>query len=1078
MGKRRDIESILILGAGPIVIGQACEFDYSGTQACRALREEGFRLILVNSNPATIMTDPSMADRIYIEPLRWQTLEQIIAVERPDALLSTMGGQTSLNVALALEEHGVLDAYGVELIGANYEAIRLGEDRALFKRAMEEIGLSTPVSVTVSSVKEAVEQAPGLGFPIILRPSFTLGGAGGGIAYNQDELCDMCAFGLAQSPIGQVLLERSVKGWKEYELEVVRDRKDNAIIVCSIENVDPMGIHTGDSITVAPAQTLTDREYHRLRDQAIAVLRRVGVDTGGANVQFAINPENGAVVVIEMNPRVSRSSALASKATGFPIARIAAKLAVGYTLDELRNEITGEVIAASFEPTLDYVVTKIPRFAFDKFPQADAHLTTQMKSVGEVMAFGRTFKESLHKALRSMEDGTAGLDGQIDVGQPTDSVETEAVLELELSAPGPRRLWYVADALRLGWSTERIHALTRIDPWFVTQIAGLVDWERWLYGRPLAGISEEDMRHLKRDGFSDQRLGHLLGCEEDAVRNHRHGLKIRPVYKRVDSCAAEFPAVTPYLYSTYEQYCESRPSQRRKIMVLGSGPNRIGQGIEFDYCCVHAALELQEQGIETIMVNCNPETVSTDFDISNRLYFEPLVAEDVLEIAMLEKPDGVIVQFGGQTPLKLCHALQAHHIPVLGTSPDSIDLAEDRERFRHLLDKLGLLQPPNEVAMTEAEALRKSAKIGFPLMIRPSYVLGGQAMRVVYDETDLNAYLKDMQLQFSHGALLLERFLENALELDVDAVVDKEGGVLVAGIMQHIEEAGIHSGDSACMIPPLGVGQDMQGIIKEQVTRLGRALGVVGLMNVQFALQGDELYVLEVNPRGSRTVPFVSKATGLALARLATRCMLGERLRDMACELSDMHYVAVKEAVFPFSKFAGADPVLGPEMKSTGEVMGLASSFGQAFAKAQAAAGYVLPQEGRILLSVLDRDKPAVVKLADQLVQAGYSIVATGGTARALHASGIACEVVQKVTEGRPHIVDLIKSNAVALIVNTTQGKRAFSEGRAIRREALHRQIPYFTTMAGAWACCQALAEKTPMEICCLQDVHKELKKT
>ncbi len=1074
MPKRTDLKSILLIGAGPIVIGQACEFDYSGVQACKALREEGYRVILVNSNPATIMTDPEMADATYIEPVRWQTVARIIERERPDALLPTMGGQTALNCALDLYREGVLERYGVEMIGASRDAIDMAEDRDRFRRAMTEIGLATPRAFLAHSMEEALQVQPQVGFPTIIRPSFTLGGSGGGIAYNREEFLEIVERGLDLSPTSEVLLEESVLGWKEFEMEVVRDRADNCIIVCSIENLDPMGVHTGDSITVAPAQTLTDREYQRMRDASIAVLRKIGVDTGGSNVQFAINPQNGHMVVIEMNPRVSRSSALASKATGFPIAKVAAKLAVGYTLDELRNEITGGVTPASFEPTIDYVVTKIPRFAFEKFPQADDHLTTQMKSVGEAMAMGRNFQESLQKALRSLEIDLDGLASKLALPLKE---EDRVLLQQELSLPRPHRLAYVADALRAGYSIEQVHEQSWIDPWFLSQIADLIAEEQCIRQEGLAALDARRLRALKRKGFSDSRIARLVGVAEGQIRSLRWELGVRPVYKRVDSCAAEFEAVTAYFYSSYDEECEAHPSTRRKIMVLGGGPNRIGQGIEFDYCCVHAALALREDGFETIMVNCNPETVSTDYDTSDRLYFEPLTLEDVLEIVHKEQPEGVIVQYGGQTPLKLARALEAAGVPIIGTSPDSIDLAEDRERFQGLLHRLQLNQPPNATARSEEQAVELAKDLGFPLLVRPSYVLGGRAMEIVYDESDLARYMREA-VQVSHDRpVLLDRFLDDAVEVDVDAICDGEQ-VLIGGIMEHIEQAGVHSGDSACSMPPYHLSAALQDQLREQVRAMARELGVVGLMNTQFAIQNDRVYVLEVNPRASRTVPFVSKTTGLQLAKIAARCMVGKSLKaqGVSREVQPKGFFTVKESVFPFIKFPGVDPILGPEMKSTGEVMGVGRSFGEAFAKAQFAANVILPRRGRAFVSVRDPDKQAAITLARMLIERDFELIATRGTAAALTAAGIACTRVNKVTEGRPHIVDMIKNDQIDLIVNTTEGKKAIGESLSIRRAALQHKVAYFTTLAGARASCQALDYLDNADVNRLQDLHEELR--
>jgi carbamoyl-phosphate synthase large subunit len=1071
VAKRTDIHSILIIGAGPIIIGQACEFDYSGAQACKALREEGYRVILVNSNPATIMTDPEMADAIYIEPVNAKSVARIIEKERPDALLPTMGGQTALNTALDLVREGVLEKYEVELIAASRAAIDMAEDRELFRNAMREIGLETPQSQIARSLDEALAIAGEIGYPVVVRPSFTLGGSGGGIAYNREELEDIVARGLDASPTGEVLLEESVIGWKEFEMEVVRDHKDNCIIVCSIENLDPMGVHTGDSITIAPALTLTDKEYQRMRDASIAVLRKIGVDTGGSNVQFAVNPADGRLLVIEMNPRVSRSSALASKATGFPIAKIAAKLAVGYTLDELKNDITGGATPASFEPSIDYVVVKIPRFTFEKFPAANDRLTTQMKSVGEVMAIGRTFQESLHKALRGLETGLDGLAPQLTLPL---SEEDQVRLAHELRAPGANRLLYVADAFRVGWDLARIAELTRIDPWFLAQVEELVQQEALVREAGLGALTAERLRFLKRKGFSDSRLARLVDMPEKAIRDKRRDLKVVPVYKRVDTCAAEFATATAYLYSTYEEECEAQPTSRRKIMILGGGPNRIGQGIEFDYCCVHAALQLREDGFETIMVNCNPETVSTDYDTSDRLYFEPLTLEDVLEILAVEKPEGVIVQFGGQTPLKLSRALEAAGAPIIGTSPDSIDVAEDRERFQALVKKLGLKQPANATARTEEQAVVLAREVGFPLIVRPSYVLGGRAMEVVFTEEDLRTYMSQAVEVSNDSPVLLDRFLDVATEVDVDAVCDGED-VLIGGIMEHIEQAGVHSGDSGCSLPPNSLSREMQAELREQTRKLARALHVVGLMNVQFAIQAGVIYVLEVNPRASRTVPFVSKATGLPLAKIAARVMTGRKLKQLVGAVERVPgYFSVKEAVFPFMKFPEADPILGPEMKSTGEVMGTGRTFGEAYAKAQSASGVVLPRHGVCFLSVRDRDKAPAVELAKKLIERGFELVATDGTARALTAAGVACRRVNKVREGRPHIVDMIKNDEIDLIVNTTEGKQAIRESNSIRREAVHHRVTYYTTVAAGFATCEALDHVDEVEVNRLQDLHQE----
>ena len=1071
MPKRTDINSVLIIGAGPIVIGQACEFDYSGAQACKALREEGFRVILVNSNPATIMTDPETADAVYIEPIDWRVIARIIEKERPDALLPTMGGQTALNCALDLAREGVLAQYGVEMIGAKEDAIDMAEDRERFRVAMTEIGLATPRAHIAHTWEEAQVAQPDIGFPIIIRPSFTLGGSGGGIAYNREEFEEIVKGGLDLSPTNEVLLEESVLGWKEYEMEVVRDQVDNCIIVCSIENFDPMGVHTGDSITVAPALTLTDKEYQILRNASIAVLRKIGVETGGSNVQFAVNPDDGRLVVIEMNPRVSRSSALASKATGFPIAKVAAKLAVGYTLDELRNDITGGLTPASFEPSIDYIVTKIPRFTFEKFPQALARLTTQMKSVGEVMAIGRTFQESLQKALRGLEIGVDGLDEKVDLSAPDAADQLRGLL----ANPGPERIFNVADAFRVGFSIEDVFAITAIDRWFLAQIQELVQIEATVRDRFLNDLSAEDLFALKRRGFSDRRLARLLNETEKSVRKQRHALGVRPVYKRVDTCAAEFATTTAYMYSTYEEESEAEPSTREKIMVLGGGPNRIGQGIEFDYCCVHAALAMREDGYETIMVNCNPETVSTDYDTSDRLYFEPLTLEDVLEIVEVEQPKGVIVQYGGQTPLKLARDLEAAGVPIIGTSPDSIDLAEDRERFQKLLQKLDLRQPPNRTARSEDEAERLAAEIGYPLVVRPSYVLGGRAMEIVRDEEDLRRYMRDAVSVSNDAPVLLDRFLDDAIEVDIDAICDGEN-VFIGGIMEHIEQAGVHSGDSACSLPPHSLSDALQEAMVEQVRRMAMGLKVIGLMNTQFALQGDSIFVLEVNPRASRTVPFVSKVIGLPLAKIAARCMVGRTLTQQGVEAPVRpNYYAVKEAVFPFAKFPRVDPILGPEMKSTGEVMGVGLSFPEAFAKSQLAAGVKLPTEGKAFLSVRDIDKrPPFAQIGQRLVELGFEVLATRGTAQTLAEAGVPVTVVNKVTEGRPHIVDMIKNDEICFIVNTVEGKQATADSFTIRREALMHKVSYTTTIAGALATVQALDHLAVENVFRLQDLHAE----
>ncbi len=1067
MPKRADLHSILIIGAGPIVIGQACEFDYSGAQACKALRDEGYRVVLVNSNPATIMTDPEMADATYIEPITWQMVARIIEKERPDALLPTMGGQTALNCALDLAREGVLEKFGVELIGASREAIDMAEDREKFKKAMTRIGLASARSSLAHSMEEALQVQASLGFPAVIRPSFTLGGSGGGIAYNREEFVAICERGLEASPTNELLIEESVIGWKEFEMEVVRDRKDNCIIICSIENVDAMGVHTGDSITVAPAQTLTDKEYQIMRNASIAVLREIGVDTGGSNVQFAINPKDGRMLVIEMNPRVSRSSALASKATGFPIAKVAAKLAVGYTLDELRNEITGGATPASFEPSIDYVVTKVPRFAFEKFPQANDRLTTQMKSVGEVMAIGRTFQESLQKALRSLEVGVDGLN------QKTTDRE---ILERELGEPGPERIWYVGDAFENGFSLEEVYRLTHIDPWFLAQIKEIVDLEMRLDDQKLADIDADTLRKLKRKGFSDRRLAYLFNTGEMAVREKRHKLGIRPVFKRVDTCAAEFATKTAYMYSTYEEECEAEPTARRKIMVLGGGPNRIGQGIEFDYCCVHAALALREEGFETIMVNCNPETVSTDYDTSDRLYFEPLTLEDVLEIVDKEKPWGVIVQYGGQTPLKLARDLAAAGVPIIGTSADMIDAAEDRERFQKLLEKLKLRQPPNRTARSAPEAVKHAEAIGYPVVVRPSYVLGGRAMEIVHHQADLERYMKNAVKVSNDAPVLLDRYLSDAIEVDVDCISDGKE-VLIGGVMEHVEQAGVHSGDSACCLPPHSLSPELVQELRRQTEMMARALQVCGLMNVQFAIQGTTVYVLEVNPRASRTVPFVSKATGRQLAKIAALCMAGKTLAAQKVH-GDITppYFSVKEAVFPFNKFPGVDTILGPEMKSTGEVMGVGETFGEAFVKSQLAAGVKLPKSGRAFISVRDGDKRAAVEVARDLAALGFTILATRGTAAVLEQHGVAVTPVNKVAEGRPHIVDMIKNGEVSFIANTVEDTRtAISDSRAIRVTALAARVTYYTTIAGAKAACAGMQHMTQLEPYRLQDLHAKL---
>ena len=1087
MPKRSDIKSILIIGAGPIVIGQACEFDYSGAQACKALRQEGYKVILVNSNPATIMTDPEMADVTYIEPITWQMVEKIIAKERPDAVLPTMGGQTALNCALDLHKHGVLDKYGVEMIGANERAIEKAEDRLKFKDAMTSIGLDSAKSGIAHTMDEAwavqkriTADIGGSGFPMVIRPSFTLGGTGGGIAYNPEEFEEICKRGIDLSPTNELLIEESLIGWKEFEMEVVRDKADNCIIVCSIENLDPMGIHTGDSITVAPAQTLTDKEYQLMRNASIAILREIGVDTGGSNVQFATNPADGRMVVIEMNPRVSRSSALASKATGFPIAKIAAKLAVGYTLDELRNDITGGATPASFEPSIDYVVTKIPRFAFEKFREADPHLTTQMKSVGEVMAIGRTFQESFQKALRGLETGIDGLSERHEVH----GGDREEIVEA-IGNAGPERILFVADAMRIGLSLEEIFDETAIDPWFLAQIEEIVRVEQALKGRTVAQLAAAELRYLKQKGFSDRRLARLLGTHQHEVRLARHAHGVRPVFKRVDTCAAEFATQTAYMYSTYDEECEAEPTDRRKIMVLGGGPNRIGQGIEFDYCCVHAALAMREDGYETIMVNCNPETVSTDYDTSDRLYFEPVTLEDVLEIVDKEKPVGVIVQYGGQTPLKLALDLEANGVPIIGTTPDSIDIAEDRERFQKLLHQLGLKQPPNRTARTEEAALALAKEIGYPLVVRPSYVLGGRAMEIVHGDKDLERYMREAVRVSEKSPVLLDRFLDDAIEVDVDCISDGQN-VMIGGIMEHVEQAGVHSGDSACSLPPYSLSARLQDELRRQTTQMAQALKVIGLMNVQFAIQGegDEavVYVLEVNPRASRTVPFVSKATGQPLAKIAARCMAGQRLTDQrgpsGRALGEVipPYFSIKEAVFPFNKFPGVDPILGPEMRSTGEVMGVGRSFGEAMLKSQLGAGSRLPTKGTVVISVKNGDKDRAVKVAADLVELGFQIAATKGTAAAISAAGIPVKVVNKVKDGRPHIADMVKAGEIQLVYTTVDETRtAIADSRHIRTAAIANRVTYYTTMAGCEAATEALKHQRGLTVASLQQLHAEL---
>lgn len=1074
MPKRTDIKTIMILGAGPIIIGQACEFDYSGAQACKALKEEGYRVVLVNSNPATIMTDPVMADATYIEPLNWKVLERIIAKEKPDAILPTMGGQTALNLAMDLNREGILEKYGVELIGAKPDVIDKAEDRQRFKEAMEKIGLESARSGIAYSMAEALEVQQRVGFPAVIRPSFTLGGSGGGIAYNMQEFVEICERGLALSPTHELLIEESLLGWKEYEMEVVRDKADNCIIICSIENLDPMGIHTGDSITVAPAQTLTDREYQLLRDASIAVLREIGVDTGGSNVQFAVNPKNGRLIVIEMNPRVSRSSALASKATGFPIAKIAAKLAVGYTLDELKNDITGGATPASFEPTIDYVVTKVPRFAFEKFPQANDRLTTQMKSVGEVMAIGSTFQESIQKALRGLETGKDGF-------TPISNDREEIVHEI--SEAGPERIFYVADAFRIGMTLDEVHQMTDIDMWFLVQIKELVDIEKRVAQVKLEDITKEEMLFVKKKGFSDKRLASVLGVKEADVRRRRHALDVHPVYKRVDTCAAEFETRTAYMYSTYQDECEAMPTERRKIMVLGGGPNRIGQGIEFDYCCVHAAMALREDGYETIMVNCNPETVSTDYDTSDRLYFEPVTLEDVLEICRIEKPEGVIVQYGGQTPLKICRALEAEGVRIVGTSTDAIDCAEDRERFQKLINELGLRQPPNATCHTQEAALEAAERIGYPIVVRPSYVLGGRAMDIVHNAKELTRYMHEAIVVSEDSPVLLDHFLDDAVEMDVDAVCDGNE-VRIGGLMQHVEAAGVHSGDSACSLPPYSLRKDILDEVRRETTLMAKALGVVGLMNVQFAIKGAVtenplVYVLEVNPRASRTVPFVSKATGEPLAKIAARCMVGKTFAEQGAKVEvTPSRICVKEAVFPFAKFLGVDPVLGPEMRSTGEVMGVGKTFGEALFKSQLGSGSILPPAGTVFISVRDEDKPRAIVVASELLDKGYSLVATRGTAASLAKAGIPCKVVNKVSEGRPSVIDKIKNHEIQLVITTSNESRGeISDARDIRMAALANRVTYYTTIAGGRAAVEGIKHLTDAQVCSLQEMYAEAAK-
>lgn len=1077
MPKRNDIQSILILGAGPIIIGQACEFDYSGAQACKALREEGYRVILVNSNPATIMTDPAMADATYIEPVEWRTVAKIIEQERPDALLPTMGGQTALNCALDLAREGVLKQFGVEMIGATADAIDKAEDRHRFDVAMKAIGLDTARSGIAHSVEEALQILDRFGFPVVIRPSFTMGGSGGGIAYNREEFIEICERGLDLSPTNELLIDESLLGWKEYEMEVVRDKNDNCIIVCSIENFDPMGVHTGDSITVAPAQTLTDREYQIMRNASLAVLREIGVETGGSNVQFAVEPNTGRMIVIEMNPRVSRSSALASKATGFPIAKVAAKLAVGYTLDELQNEITGGKTPASFEPSIDYVVTKVPRFTFEKFPTADARLTTQMKSVGEVMAIGRTFQESLQKAMRGLEVGSAGFESRIQKLQENDDADVIDTVRRELTIPGAERLWYVADAFRLGMTVDEIFDICSIDRWFLVQIEELMQYEKEIQASSLSAINADNLRAVKRKGFSDARIASLLNVKEEKVRELRHSLNVRPVYKRVDTCAAEFSTDTAYMYSTYEEECEANPTARNKIMVLGGGPNRIGQGIEFDYCCVHAALAMREDGYETIMVNCNPETVSTDYDTSDRLYFEPVTLEDVLEIVHKENPKGVIVQFGGQTPLKLARSLEAAGVPIIGTTPEAIDRAEDREQFQKMIEKLKLTQPHNATVRSAEEAVLKAQEIGYPLVVRPSYVLGGRAMEIVYKESELKTYMRDAVQVSNDAPVLLDHFLNAAIEVDIDAVSDGKD-VVIGAIMQHIEQAGVHSGDSACSLPPYSLPADVQDKMRETVKQMARELNVVGLMNVQLAYQDETVYVIEVNPRASRTVPFVSKCIGVSLAKIAARCMAGTSLAAQKFTKEIVpHNFNVKEAVFPFNKFPAVDPILGPEMKSTGEVMGTGATFAEAYGKAQLGAGEKLPRNGgNAFLSVREMDRGGVVSVAKRLTENGFKLIATRGTAAVLQAANLEVEVVNKVNEGRPHIVDLIKNGKIQLIVNTTEGRQAIADSATIRRSALQHKVYYNTTLAGGEASSLALMMKGETTVRRLQTLHEQVK--
>jgi carbamoyl-phosphate synthase large subunit len=1070
MPKRTDLKSILIIGAGPIVIGQACEFDYSGAQACKALREEGYRVILVNSNPATIMTDPAMADATYIEPIHWETVAKIVEQERPDAILPTMGGQTALNCALALHENGILEKYNVELIGANYEAIHMAEDRNLFDKAMKRIGLECARADIVHTMSEAVEVPKKFGFPVIIRPSFTMGGSGGGIAYNWEEFEEICLRGFDLSPTKELLIDESLLGWKEYEMEVVRDKNDNCIIVCTIENFDPMGVHTGDSITVAPAQTLTDKELQIMRNASLAVLREIGVETGGSNVQFSVNPKDGRLVVIEMNPRVSRSSALASKATGFPIARVAAKLAIGYTLDELQNDITGGATPVSFEPSIDYVVTKIPRFTFEKFGDADARLTTQMKSVGEVMAIGRTFQESLQKAMRGLEVGSSGFESIVDF----ESDAATSKIRRELSTPGAERLWYLGDAFRSGLSVDQVYELSAIDPWFLVQIKEIIDLETELETYKLGDVSFDNLLLLKKKGFSDKRLSVLLDESEKAVRDYRHDINIRPVYKRVDTCGGEFATPTAYMYSTYEEECEAKPTDNKKIMVLGGGPNRIGQGIEFDYCCVHAALAMREDGYETIMVNCNPETVSTDYDTSDRLFFEPVTLEDVLEIVHKEKPEGVIVQFGGQTPLKLAQALEAEGVPIIGTSPDAIDRAEDRERFQKMIQDLGLKQPSNAIVRSTEEAINVAEQVGYPLVVRPSYVLGGRAMEIVYNLKELKSYMTEAVQASNDSPVLLDHFLSAAVEVDIDAVSDGKQ-VVIGAIMQHIEQCGVHSGDSACSLPPYSLPESVQNDMRDQVKQMALELGVIGLMNVQLAYQAGEIYVIEVNPRASRTVPFVSKCIGISLAKIAARCQAEQSLEQQGFTSEIVpDYFSVKEAVFPFNKFPAVDPILGPEMKSTGEVMGVGDTFGEAYDKAQLGANSAIPSSGRVFISLRDFDKADGVAVAKSFTALGFELVATRGTAEIISQAGLKVDVVNKVAEGRPHIVDMIKNDEVTLVLNTTEGKQAIKDSASIRRSAENHSVYYTTTLSGGEAICLALEarKKQGQQVRRLQDLH------